>query len=161
MKTILRTCLNSGLRRVVFRWEFRLQAVPARCRLKAELQTGVFKPALSRLALAMGMALFLQFAGAPGVRAAETATNDAPLPFPLIDRFENFQMKDGLPAHKAHCVLRASDGKLWVGTYNGVLVREDGKFRHIGIKDELDPPDGHVPGRDHAPETSGSAPCAG
>jgi len=37
-------------------------------------------------------------------------------------------MKDGMPTHKAHCVLRASDGKLWVGTYNGVLVREDGKF---------------------------------
>jgi ligand-binding sensor domain-containing protein len=46
-------------------------------------------------------------------------------------------MKDGLPAHKAHCVLRASDGKLWVGTYNGVLVREDGKFRHIGVEDGL------------------------
>jgi len=46
-------------------------------------------------------------------------------------------MKDGMPTHKAHCVLRASDGKLWVGTYNGVLVREDGKFRRIGVEDGL------------------------
>jgi len=30
------------------------------------------------------MALFLQFAGAPGAGAAETATNEAPLPFPLM-----------------------------------------------------------------------------
>ncbi len=95
------------------------------------------KTTLNSLTLAAGMALLLSLTGAPGVRAAELATNDAPLPFPLIDRFENFQMKDGLPAHKAHCVLRASDGKLWVGTYNGALVREDGKFRRIGVEDGL------------------------
>jgi ligand-binding sensor domain-containing protein len=87
--------------------------------------------------LAAGIALFLQFAGASGVRAAETATNDPPLPFPLIDRFENFHTQDGMPTHKVHCVLRASDGKLWVGTYNGALVREDGKFRRIGVEDGL------------------------
>ena len=95
------------------------------------------KTTLNSLTLTAGMALLLSFAGAPGVRAAETATNDLPLPFPLIDRFENFQMKDGMPTHKAHCVLRATDGKLWVGTYNGVLVREDGKFRRIGVEDGL------------------------
>jgi ligand-binding sensor domain-containing protein len=95
------------------------------------------KTKLNSLTLAAGMALLLFLAVTPGIRAAETAANDAPLPFPLIDRFENFQMKDGLPAHKAHCVLRASDGKLWVGTYNGVLVREDGKLRHIGVEDGL------------------------
>ena len=72
---------------------------------------------------------------APG--AAETVTNGLPLPFPLIDRFENFQMQDGMPTHKVHCVLRASDGKLWVGTYDGALVREDGKFRRIGVEDGL------------------------
>ena len=92
------------------------------------------KTMLNSLTLAVGIALLLSFAGAPGARAADTATNDLPLPFPLIDRFENFQMKDGMPTHKAHCVLRASDGKLWVGTYNGVLVREDGKFRRIGVE---------------------------
>ena len=95
------------------------------------------KTMLNYLTLTAGMALLLSFTGAPGIRAAETVTNDLPLPFPLIDRFENFQMKDGLPTHKAHCVLRASDGKLWVGTYNGALVREDGKFRHIGVEDGL------------------------
>ena len=95
------------------------------------------KTFLNPLTLTAGMVLLLSFAGAPGVRAADTATNDLSLPFPLIDRFENFQMKDGMPTHKAHCVLRASDGKLWVGTYNGALVREDGKFRRIGVEDGL------------------------
>ena len=95
------------------------------------------KTTLNSLTLAAGMVLLFSLAGATGVRAAETATNDLPLPFPLIDRFENFQIKDGLPTHKAHCVLRASDGKLWVGTYNGALVREDGKFRRIGVEDGL------------------------
>jgi hypothetical protein len=56
------------------------------------------------------MALLLPLAGAPGVRAADTATND--LPFPLIDRFEYFRMQDGIPTHKVHCVLRASDGRI-------------------------------------------------
>src|ERR1700690_4152906 len=95
------------------------------------------KTILNRLTLAMGMALCLQFAGTPGMRAAEAATNDPPLPFPLIDRFENFHVQDGMPTHKVHCVLRASDGKLWVGTYNGALVRENGTFRHIGVEDGL------------------------
>jgi ligand-binding sensor domain-containing protein len=95
------------------------------------------KTMLNSPTLAAAMALLISLTGASGVRAAEAATNDPPLPFPLIDRFENFQMKDGLPAHKAHCVLRASDGKLWVGTYNGALVREDGKFRQIGVEDGL------------------------
>ena len=95
------------------------------------------KTMLNSLTLAAAMALLLFFAGTPGARAAETATNDLPLPFPLIDRFENFHMQDGMPTHKVHCVLRASDGKLWVGTYNGALVREDGKFRRIGVEDGL------------------------
>jgi hypothetical protein len=93
------------------------------------------KTMLNFLTLTAGMALLLSLAGAPGVRAADTATND--LPFPLIDRFENIRMQDGMPTHKAHCVLRASDGKLWVGTYGGALVREDGKFRRIGVEDGL------------------------
>lgn len=95
------------------------------------------KTTINSLALAAGISLLLSLAGTPCVRAAETATNDLPLPFPLIERFENYQMKDGLPSHKAHCVLRASDGKLWVGTYGGALIREDGKFRHIGVEDGL------------------------
>jgi ligand-binding sensor domain-containing protein len=94
----------------------------------------IMKTKLSSLTLTAGLA-FCLFPAAPGVRAAATGTDD--LPFPLIDRFENFQMKDGMPTHKAHCVLRASDGKLWVGTYNGVLVREDETFRRIGVEDGL------------------------
>ncbi|MFZ0828226.1 MAG: two-component regulator propeller domain-containing protein [Verrucomicrobiia bacterium] len=95
------------------------------------------KTILNRIAPAAGMALLLCLAGAPGLRAAENATNDPPLPFPLIERFENFGAKDGIPTHKVHCVLRASDGKLWVGTYGGALVLEDGKFRLIGTNEGL------------------------
>jgi ligand-binding sensor domain-containing protein len=63
---------------------------------------------------------------------------EASLPFPLIERFENYTEKDGLPAHKAHAVLKASDGRLWVGTYNGVVVREaDGTFHRYGPEDGL------------------------
>jgi ligand-binding sensor domain-containing protein len=93
------------------------------------------KTILNCLAAPVGMALLLPLAGTSGVRAAQTATND--VPFPLIERFENFGIQAGIPTHKVHCVLRASDGKLWVGTYGGALVREDGKFRPIGTDDGL------------------------
>lgn len=63
-----------------------------------------------------------------------------PLPFPLVDRFENFGIKDGLPTHKVHCVLPTSDGKLWVGTWKGLVVREEGKFRRIGPEEGLSHP---------------------
>jgi len=59
------------------------------------------------------------------------------VPFPVIERFENLGMKEGMPSHKIHCVLTASDGKLWIGTYNGVLVREEGKFRTISTQNGL------------------------
>ena len=65
---------------------------------------------------------------------------EEPLPFPLIERFENFGIKEGMPTHKVHCVLTASDGRLWVGTYKGALVREDGKFRRIGTEQGLTHP---------------------
>jgi ligand-binding sensor domain-containing protein len=58
-------------------------------------------------------------------------------PIPLIQRFENFGIPDGLPTHKVHCVLPTSDGKLWVGTWNGLAVREHGKFRKLGVEDGL------------------------
>ena len=55
------------------------------------------------------------------------------MPFPLIERFENFGAKDGIPEHKVHAVLKTSDGKLWIGTWGGLCVRqEDGKFRRYG-----------------------------
>jgi ligand-binding sensor domain-containing protein len=69
-----------------------------------------------------------------------TGAAEQPLPFPLIERFENFGMKEGMPTHKVHCVITASDGRLWVGTYKGAVVREDGKFRLIGTEDGLTHP---------------------
>jgi ligand-binding sensor domain-containing protein len=81
-------------------------------------------------ALAAGLALCLPWVGTASLRAENAAVND--LPFPLIERFENFGTRDGLPSHKVQCVLRASDGKLWAGTYGGAVVREDGRFRVLG-----------------------------
>jgi ligand-binding sensor domain-containing protein len=79
-------------------------------------------------------------AGASG-RAAPPRAETTALPFPLVTRFENFGEKDGLPAHKVHCVLRTSDGRLWVGTGNGLCVREsDGRFRRYGPEDGLSHP---------------------
>jgi ligand-binding sensor domain-containing protein len=70
-------------------------------------------------------------------RQLAAATQTESLPFPLIQRFENFGVKEGLPTHKVHCVLPASDGKLWIGTWKGLVVREDGQFRRIGVEDGL------------------------
>ena len=91
--------------------------------------------------LALGMSGLAAF----GARAAEGVGAPAadpgplvapgPLPFPTIERFENFGMSQGMPCHKIHGVLKASDGRLWVGTWDGLLVREDGKFRRY-TKDE-------------------------
>jgi ligand-binding sensor domain-containing protein len=58
-----------------------------------------------------------------------------------VARFENFGMKDGLPSHKVHCVLKTSDGRLWIGTNNGLCLREpDGRFRRYGPEDGLSHP---------------------
>ena len=85
-------------------------------------------------AMVFAMGLVMQGRGAE----AAAPKKEANLPFPLIERFENYTEKDGLPAHKAHAVLKASDGRLWVGTYNGVLVRElDGTFHRYGPEDGL------------------------
>lgn len=59
---------------------------------------------------------------------------------PRVERFENFGSQDGIPTHKVHCVLKASDGRLWVGTYGGVLLREDGKFRVFSRAEGLSHP---------------------
>ena len=59
------------------------------------------------------------------------------LPFPLLDRFESFGIADGFPTHKVHCVLPADDGKLWVGTWKGIVIRENGKFHTLGVADGL------------------------
>jgi ligand-binding sensor domain-containing protein len=74
-------------------------------------------------------------------RATTTPAEPTALPFPLVTRFESFGEKDGLPSHKVHCVLKTSDGKLWLGTTNGLCVREaDGKFRRYGPEDGLSHP---------------------
>jgi ligand-binding sensor domain-containing protein len=60
------------------------------------------------------------------------------LPLPIIDHFENFGMADGIPAHKVHAVLKTSDGKLWIGTWDGLCLRlPDGKFKRYGPEDGL------------------------
>src|ERR1700690_2325680 len=58
-----------------------LQPCGRRSGLKPGLGHSMLRASIHFLTLAAGMALFLQFAGAPGVRAAEAAANVAPLPF--------------------------------------------------------------------------------
>ena len=83
----------------------------------------------------------LLLAGGARIRAAATGTETATLPFPVVAQFENFGEKDGLPSHKVHCVLITGDGRLWLGTSNGLCVREpDGKFRRYGPEDGLSHP---------------------
>ena len=91
-------------------------------------------PALLLLAAALSLP--------PGARSADPARpQPAPLPFPLVARFENFGEKDGLPSHKIHCVMKAGDGRLWLGTANGLCVRgPDGRFRRYGQEDGLSHP---------------------
>jgi ligand-binding sensor domain-containing protein len=56
-----------------------------------------------------------------------------PLPFPLIDRFENFGAAEGIPTAKVHAVLKTSDDQLWIGTWNGLCRRgQDGSFKRLG-----------------------------
>jgi ligand-binding sensor domain-containing protein len=76
---------------------------------------------------------------APLSFAAETTTVAfKDVPFPVIERFENFGQADGIPAEKVHAVYKASDGQLWIGTWNGLCVRgEDGKFKRYGPEDGL------------------------
>jgi len=97
-------------------------------------------PSARSIAAVMLVFSLLPGAGASG-GAATAPAEAAPLPFPIVTRFENFGEKDGLPSHKVHCVLKTSDGKLWLGTTNGLCVREpDGKFRRYGPEDGLSHP---------------------
>ena len=70
----------------------------------------------------------------------QAAAGREDVPFPILERFESFTMADGLPTHKVHCVLPASDGTLWVGTWKGLVTRENGKFRTIGVAEGLSHP---------------------
>jgi hypothetical protein len=97
-------------------------------------------PSVRALARIVFICSLLPGAGVLG-RAATTPAAATALPFPVVTRFENFGEKDGLPSHKVHSVLKTSDGKLWLGTTNGLCVREpDGKFRRYGPEDGLSHP---------------------
>jgi len=74
-------------------------------------------------------------------QVATTPVETAAFPIPVVTRFENFGEKDGLPSHKVHSVLKTRDGKLWLGTNNGLCLREaDGQFHTYGTKDGLSHP---------------------
>lgn len=75
--------------------------------------------------------------GCGSVWGEAAPAKDSDIPFPIVQRFENLGKAEGMPSHKVHAVLKASDGRLWVGTYNGVLVREDGKWLRYGPEDGL------------------------
>jgi hypothetical protein len=73
----------------------------------------------------------------PAGRAVGETTTEG-LPFPIIERFENFGHDQGIPTHKVHTVLKTSDSKLWIGTWDGLCVREEnGKFKRYGPEDGL------------------------
>ena len=93
-------------------------------------------------AIARIMFVFSIIAGAAASgRAASTPAGTTALPIPVVTRFENFGEADGLPSHKVHSVLKTKDGKLWLGTNNGLCLREaDGRFRTYGTKDGLSHP---------------------
>ncbi len=87
-------------------------------------------------AIVIGLASALSHA--QGMNAPAPAPGAGPLPIPVVSRFENFGEKDGIPSHKVHCVLKASDGRIWIGTPNGLCVRQDnGTFRRYGTEDGL------------------------
>ncbi len=92
--------------------------------------------ALARVLLGVALPLFA------GTAAKAIAAPAAPaLALPVVTRFENFGEKDGLSAHKIHCVLKTCDGNLWLGTADGLFVRNpDGKFRRYGREDGLSHP---------------------
>jgi hypothetical protein len=68
-------------------------------------------------------------------RAVQAPPNQ---PIPIIERFENFGKADGIPTHKVHAVLKTSDDRLWIGTWDGLCVREsNGKFKRYGTEHGL------------------------
>jgi ligand-binding sensor domain-containing protein len=61
------------------------------------------------------------------------AEDSKAFPLPIIERFENFSLESGIPSKKVHSVLKTSDGKLWIGTWDGLCLREEnGKFKRYG-----------------------------
>lgn len=90
-----------------------------------------------RRPLGAGVALSLALT-TPFAALAEPVVKDGELPMPVIERFESFGAKDGIPTHKVHSVYKTRDGRLWIGTWDGLCVREaDGKFKRFGPEDGL------------------------
>ncbi len=84
-----------------------------------------------------GLLVALAF-GVPVCATAAPSSDAKGGPIPVVARFENFGEKDGLPPHKIHSVLKASDGTLWVGSSDGLCVREaSGRFRRYGVTEGL------------------------
>jgi ligand-binding sensor domain-containing protein len=93
-------------------------------------------PTQSRACLAAGLAWAAVCTASNAAVADAAKAKD--VPFPVIEKFENFGKEHGIPASKVHCVHKTSEGQLWVGTWNGLCVREaDGKFRRYGPEDGL------------------------
>lgn len=93
----------------------------------------------SRHRLLLGLLGYLS-ATVPGFATDNRSTTPPPsLPLPWIERFENYGPAEGMPCPKIHSVLKTTDGDLWVGTWEGLLLRERGKtgFRHFTTADGL------------------------
>jgi ligand-binding sensor domain-containing protein len=93
-----------------------------------------FQDAMKRSTFLLIVTCLLSLSVTPSLVAAGPSA--APLPFPLIERFETFGPEDGLPAWKIHCVLVAGD-RVWAGTTKGLAVKEGKRFRTIGTEQGL------------------------
>lgn len=90
----------------------------------------------SRASIRAAIPLLAALALLPRLGAAEAVGAD--IPFPVIEKFESFGKEDGIPANKVHAVLKTADGRLWIGTWNGLCLREaNGKFRRFGPEEGL------------------------
>jgi hypothetical protein len=90
--------------------------------------------------IAFVLAMTSAMTGRSGPEDADAARSlFASVPFPVVERFETFGMEQGMPCHKIHAVLKATDGRLWVGTWEGLMVRasEGGAFRQFTTADGL------------------------
>jgi len=95
-------------------------------------------PSLRSVRTLAGVVFLLSLLAGARAAPAPSSVEPAAPPIPVVMRFENFGEKDGLPSHKVHSILKAGDGRLWLGTNDGLCVREaDGRFRTYGTKDGL------------------------
>jgi ligand-binding sensor domain-containing protein len=69
---------------------------------------------------------------------ATDPTAGSDLPFPMIEKFENFGKAEGIPSYKVHAVLKTIEGQLCVGTWDGLCLRQsDGTFKRFGPEQGL------------------------